>query len=519
MTYTSKHTKREQTGDAAQEDVLGEQWPVSPDAESGLLGSLLLDGDAITRIRRIVRPLDCHSEAHRVLLQALGALDDAGIAIDLITVVEYLERRGELAAAGGQAYVSSLPNQVPTSANVEAYARAVANTAGLRRLLALSGKFAALAVQEPDAQVALTQAQQMFQEVLRGALSDQQEAQSYGVLLDSLFADLLDRMEQPEASGILTGIPSLDAQLGGLEPGDLIYLCGRPGSGKSALGVTLATGIARRFTCQWQDRQTTRRNPATGELLPPDPEAVPQAVDIVTLEMRDLQQVRRIVAAVTNINSRALRTGFRLPDGQVDAEAYHLVKTRAYADRPTLEHTLFLYGRPITLEALRAFALHAVATRNTAVLVIDQLDLISDDPSGRRGQRTSSEYDRITTFSRALKQLALEAQIVIICLTQLNRKVEERQNRRPMKTDLRSSGQLEQDADFVLGLYRGAYYDKQRARKEPRFGEFAELLLLKVREGEDNVMTPLRYEGAFTRFSEWPEEWEWPADETRGMEG
>ncbi|HEX6818838.1 MAG TPA: DnaB-like helicase C-terminal domain-containing protein, partial [Ktedonobacterales bacterium] len=331
------------------------------------------------------------------------------------------------------------------------------------------------------------------------------------------FADLLDRMERPD-SGIRTGLPTLDTQLGGLEPGDLMYLCGRPGSGKSALGVTLATAIARRFRAQWQERQRERVDPATGAVLAADPpETLPEHVDIVTLEMRQLQQVRRIVAAATSVNTRVLKAAFRRSNGSVDVEGYQTVKARAYADKETLARTLHIDERPTTLENLRSKVLTAVATRRTSVVLIDQIDLFNEEPApGRR--READETERISRFSRMLKQLANEANVIIVCLAQLNRNVESRQNKRPMLSDLRSSGRLEQDADIVLGLYRGAYYDGARARKEPNFAQFAELGLLKVRESEANVMVPLRYEGAFTRFSEWPEDWEWPADETRGME-
>jgi len=496
---------------------LEDRWPHSDDAELSLLGSLLIDGEAVVRVRRLVQPRDCWRETHRTILQGMYDMQDAGIPVDLITVIEHLRRRGLIDEIGGVTAVSALGNQVPTSANVEAYAREVANTGAKRRMLAASAKIAALAVEEPDARVALTQAQHALQEVAAesAALLNEDAPLSYGALLDELFADILDRMERP-VTGVLTGIPTLDVQLGGLEPGDLIYLCGRPGSGKSALAVALATGIARRFLHQWQERQVAHVDPETGITRLPEPNAQPQVVDIVTLEMRALHQVRRIVAAIASVNSRALRAGFRRPDGTIDSESYHMVKARAFEDRANLERTLYLHDHPLTLEGLRAHVLNAVALRNTQVVVIDQLDLISDESSARAKQ---NEYERITRFSRALKQLALEANVAIICLAQLSRDVEKRQNRRPMLSDLRSSGQLEQDADVVLGIYRGAYYDVARARKDAHFAQFVELTLLKVRDGEANVMTPLRYEGPFTRFSEWPEDWEWPADETRGLEG
>lgn len=494
-------------------------WPHeinSEDAERCLLGSLLIDPSAATRIRSRVAPDDCLT--HGTLLAVCYAMDDARMPIDLITLTEYLRAHNQLETVGGAASVSSLANQVPTSDNIEAYADLVANTGARRRLLGASSRIATLAVSEPDARVALTQAQALLREIAAGAAATQDGALSYGELLDLFFADLLDRMEQPD-SGIRTGLPTLDTQLGGLELGDLIYLCGRPGSGKSALGVSLATAIARRFHAQWQERQSERVDPATGAVLAADPPGtLPEHVDIVTLEMRQLQQVRRIVAAATSVNTRVLKAAFRRSDGSVDVDAYQAVKARAYADKETLARTLHIDERPTTLEHLRSKVLTAVATRRTTVVLIDQLDLIHDEPttSGARGRREADETERISRFSRMLKQLANEANVIIVCLAQLNRNVESRQNKRPMLSDLRSSGRLEQDADIVLGLYRGAYYEAARARKEPTFAQFAELGLLKVRESEANVMVPLRYEGAFTRFGEWPEDWEWPADETRG---
>lgn len=516
---TTKRPDTSDRADRADRARTHDPWPHeirSEDAERCLLGSLLVDGNAVTRIRRRVQPEDCLT--YGVLLAACYALDDAGVPLDLITLTEYLREHHLLDDLGGVAGVGALANEVPTSANVEAYADAVANTGAKRRLLGASSRIATLAVSEPDARVAFSQAQALLRELAAGAVSTQDGALPYGELLDRFFADLLDRMEQPE-SGILTGFPTLDTHLSGLELGDLIYLCGRPGSGKSALGVTLATAIARRFHAQWQERQGERVDPATGAVFAADPPGTrPDNVDIVTLEMRRLQQVRRIVAAAASVNTRVLKAAFRRPNGAVDVDAYHAVKARAYADREALAQTLHIDEQPTTLEKLRGDVLSAVTTRNTSVVLIDQLDLIHEEPPSGRGGRRMDELERITTFSRTLKQLASEANVIILCLAQLNRNVEQRQNKRPMLADLRSSGQLEQDADIVLGLYRGAYYDGARARKEPNFAQFAELGLLKVRESEANVMAPLRYEGAFTRFSEWPADWEWPADETRGME-
>ena len=495
-----------QAGGGVGDDTSEKLLPQNVEAEAATLGSLLIDPDAMALVAGYLRPSDFYRDSHRVIYAAARDLYESGAPADLVTLVDELGRRGQVDAAGGVSYVSSLANQVPTAANIERYAGVVTRTATLRRLIHAAGQIAGIAYNEPDAEVAIEQARGLIQRVA-AASATQEDAHSYGELLDEMFEDVLGRMEHPER-GIKTGIAALDTQVGSLETGDLVYLCGRPGSGKSALGLELATRIARRFTAQAN---------LNGDGIGDTPYAVaadnpvqPSTVDVVTLEMKALQQVRRIVAALSGVNTRAMRAGFRRPDGVVDVGLYHQMKAAAVADRASLARSLYIADQPMTLARARAHVLSAATHRRLKVVVIDQLDLFSDDAGDSRQRR--GEYERITTFSRTLKQLAREAGVVIICLTQLNREVEKRENKRPQLADLRSSGQLEQDADMVWGLYRPAYYDVARRQTDSRFAEFAELTLLKQRDSETNIVIPLRYEPPFTRFGPWPEAWDWPTD-------
>lgn len=456
--------------------------PQNVEAEAGVLGSILIDQEALTLVASVLTPEDFYREAHRLIYTAACDLYEAGEPADLITLTDELARQGKLDEIGGASYVSSLANQIPTSRNAVHYARIVARCATLRRLINAAGQIAAVAYNEPDGVDALENAKQLILDVERGVAG---EGRAFAQVLDDLAEDVLTRLDADEFIGTRTGFAQLDSHMIGIEPGELVYLCGRPGSGKSALGLRIALNAA-------LDCARTR----TG------------SVDVITLEMSARAQARRLVSDEAHINTRHVRSGFRMfaHSRDVDMDAYQRFEEARQKLRGDVGHTLYVRDGVVSIAQLRAHVTRAVMERGCKLVVIDQLDLMAD--------REKDEFTRITRMSRALKQIAISCHVAILCLCQLNREVEKRTNKRPMLSDLRQSGQLEQDADIVLGIYRPAYYDT--ANQDEQFQQFVELLVLKARDGESGAMVPLQFVREFTRFRDWPHA-TIPADPSRNV--
>lgn len=485
------------------------QMPHNIDAEQAVLGSILIDPDALVAVMDVLPVADdFYRSSHQDIYAAILDLAARRIPSDLLTVTDELARRGHLEEIGGASYVSSLANLVPTSANAAYYAEIVAQNATSRRLVHAAGEIAGIAYHEPNAEVALEEAERLLSSVRR--LAGSATSRPYSVVLDELLEDTLARVEAVASGaryGLGTGFRKLDSLLVGLEPGELIYAAGRPGSGKSALVMAVAREVAIHLA------DTARKSGQPQEQV--------GTVEWVTLEMPGKQQARRMVASRAALDSKHIRAGFPAAEGsaeRIDATAYHRFKTIVELQREQFGQSLRVMDGTVSLRGLRAQIARAVSERHCRLVVLDQLDLLALEAEGER--RGVSEFERVTRFSRELKQIALQYGLTILCLVQLNRQVEYRQNKRPMLADLRQSGQLEQDADMVWGIYRPGYYDTERAEAEPMFSEFAELLVLKARDGVANVMVPLRYEGVYTRFTDWPLDQPIPQDNPRaGREG
>lgn len=454
--------------------------PQNVDAEVGVLGSLLIDPAAIVEVADFLLPGDFHREAHRLIYQAALDLSESGEPTDLITLTDELQRRGKLDEIGGVSFVSSLANQVPTSRNARYYAGIVREKAGLREIISEAGQMAGLAYNEAPLADVCDHAIEAILKIAQRAGRAQGRWRSFAQVLDDLANDVLARIESDRVLGIQTSFKDLDEQIFCIEPGDLVYLAGRPGSGKSALGLKIAMQAA--MQCHAEDRG---------------------AVHVVTLEMSAKQQARRLVAERTGLDTRYIRTGFRLPRRDPDLEAWGRFDEQRMWLQQRIGDRLWFKDEVISLGQLRAKVMQAVREHGSRLVVIDQLDLFSD---------TGDEFERVTKMSRQLKQIAKSCGVAILCMVQLSRKCEERRNKRPQLSDLRQSGQLEQDADMVWGLYRPAYYDSTNT--DPKFQQFAELLMLKTRDGASGLMVPLQFEAEYTRFRDWPDD-ELPADPTR----
>lgn len=480
--------------------------PQNIEAETAVLGSILIDPDALAAAADLLTAEDFYRNAHHTIFAAMLELATRRTPADLITVIEALERRGDLEGVGGASYVSSLANRVPTSANVVYYAEIVANKAISRRLIHAAGEIAGIAYNEPDAEAAQEEAERILASVRR--LSGTGASRTYGDVLDELLEDTLARVEAVASGaryGLSTGFRLLDSHVVGMEPGELIYAAGRPGSGKSAFVMAVAREVAIHLADMARKSGLPQEQVGT--------------VEWITLEMPGKQQARRLVAARAALDTKHIRAGFPAKPGSsdpFDAEAYHRFKTIVELQREQFGQSLRITDGTVSLRGLRALVARAAAERHCRLVVLDQLDLLALEQEGER--RGVSEFERITRFSRELKQMALQYGLTILCLVQLNRQVEYRQNKRPMLADLRMSGQLEQDGDFVWGLYRPAYYDAERAEADQTFAEFTELLVLKARDGVANVTVPLRYEGTYTRFSDWPMDAPIPEERTKREE-
>lgn len=449
--------------------------PCSIEAEMGVLGCILIDATQLAVVMSHLQPADFYSEAHRTIYAAMLDVRASGRPVDYVTLGDELAKLGSLDDIGGYSYLGSLTNQVPTSLHAEYYARIVADKALCRRVIAFAEQIAAIAYNEADVDAIIETGEVLWQDAIlrRGG----QDSADIGAVIDRFIEQTEQSIETGVIPGVMTGFAALDAHLMGIKPGELVYLPGRPGSGKSAIAATIATSVAINHG----------------------------AVEWVSLEMSDIQQAKRIITAWGEIDGRVIRANFRRPDDSIDYDAFERVKQTALQVRKALAGKLRLYDKPLSIKRLRSHAQRAVYTRGCKLLIVDYLGLVdSDDPR-------TKEYERVTLISRELKRLALELNIPILCLVQMNRESEKRQNKRPMLSDMRDSGDLEQAADVVIGVYRGAYYDRAPVDKDTYFAQFGELLVLKVREGVANVTIPFRFEGEYTRPSDWPVEWPYEA--------
>ena len=452
--------------------------PQNVEAEAGVLGSIEIDPDAVTQVLGFLLPEDFYRHTHRLIYAAIRDLWAMHLPADLITLCDELQRRGQLDEVGGISYVQSLANQVPTSANAVYYAQIVHRCAVLRRLISAAGKIAAIAYSEPDADVASIEAHKLIREATQGAgLTD---STPISAVIDQFLDEQMTAIEQGVSIGVQFGLTGLHKALGGLKPGELLYLCGRPGSGKSVLAATIA----------WQEAHArTMANAGT--------------VEYVTLEMQATQVVGRVLAGFAGVDTRILRANFRRPDGVLDMDAWRAIRAAADDVRARTGDRLRFWDKPIQLGQLRAQLERAVSERACKLAIIDYIGLMRPD------ERTRDEYERVTNLSRDLKQIALELRIPIICLVQMNRQSEYRPNPRPKMSDIRDSGGLEQDGDFILGIYRGAEYLPKTAELDPHFAQFCEVNTIKARESRNNVVIPLRFEAAYTRMSDWPLDWDY----------
>lgn len=420
--------------------------PQNIDAEVGVLGSIIIDPEALDKVASFLRPEDFYRDDHRIIYEGLLQLaSEEGVPADFITLCDELERIGKLEDVGGASYITSLINGVPTSGNVEYYGHIVERTAILRRLIAVAGKIAAIAYEcaEADVSGALSQSEKLIFELSQRYLLGSRSDVSMEELMTLYMTILEDRYNnRGRIVGIDTGYPDLNRLLGGFQRSDLIILAARPSMGKTALALNFAGNAARRK----------------------------RKVGFFSLEMSKEQLAQRFLATASKVEQQRLRTGWI-----EDSDWEPLVEA---SDR-LAELGIWIDDTPgISLMQMRSLARQWVLERGVELIIVDYLQLMTLGDSGKYESKYENRVQEVGAISRGLKMLARELKIPVIALSQLSRAVESRQVKTPQMSDLRESGNLEQDADVIMFIYREEVYNEQTERKN-----IADIILAKQRNG------------------------------------
>ena len=417
--------------------------PHSQEAESSVLGGLLLDNNSWDKVADLLVEADFYRYEHRLVFASITSLVNTNRPADVITVFEQMQSQGKAEEIGGLAYLNSLAQYVPSSANIRRYAEIVRERSILRKLVSVSDEIATSALNTNGRPVTniLDEAEQKIFSIGEEGSRMRQGFQS----MDKLVVQLLDRVEEMsqnpnDITGVPTGFFDLDRMTSGMQAGDLIVLAARPSMGKTALAINIAEHVALK------------------EDLP---------VAVFSMEMGASQLAIRIVGSIGRIDQGRLRTGKLIDDEWPRlSDAIERLKTVSLSIDET---------PGLTTSELRASARRlARSCGKLGLVVVDYLQLMSGS-SGGDGENRATELGEI---SRGLKMLAKELQCPVIALSQLNRGVEQRTDKRPMMSDLRESGAIEQDADVIMFIYRDDYYNKES--KEPGV---AEIIIAKQRNG------------------------------------
>ena len=419
-----------------------------------MLGSLLQDPDAIARVLDILRPEDFYRENHAQIYRACERLFQEGEPIDNVTVTNQLDQMGVLERVGGRTGLLLLQETVPTAANIDYYARIVKQKSDKRRLIRAGGTIAGLGYDPAiEAEDALSSAQSEIYQIAGDRIK-----QDFERLYD-LLRPAMDKIDAQMASGKgLVGIPSgfhdLDRMTSGFKPGELVIVAGRPGIGKTSFALNIALQVATELK-------------------------VPTAM--FSLEMSKEQLVERLLCEHARIDAQ------RMHRGQLSEAEYDRL---AKAIGPLSEAPIFIDDAPTLDELMVVMKSRQIQLREKiGMILIDYLQLMH----GRTRSDDANRVQEVSAISRALKMVARELRVPVLAISQLSRAVEQRQDKRPMLSDLRESGSIEQDSDMVMFLYRADYY-----KEEDRPG-IAEVILAKNRNGPTGKIE-LRFVKDQTRF-------------------
>lgn len=427
-----------------------------------VLGGVLLENEALNKALEILRPEDFYREAHRKIFSALIDLSDKGEPADLVTLTAALQLKGDLEAVGGSAYLATLVDYVPTAANIVYYCRMVKDKAVSRRLIQVATEIATRGYEGGDVEADLDWAEKSIFEIA-GSKAKPSYFSTREIMKDTFktIEKLYDRKEL--ITGVPTGFSDLDLMTAGLQGGDLVIIAARPSMGKTAFCLNIVEHAALHA-------------------------AKPVPSIVFSLEMGKEQLVQRLLCSVSRVDASRLRTG-------------HLGES----DWPKLtngagllsEAPIFIDDTPsISVLELRAKARRLKAEHDLGLVVVDYLQLM-------QGRNAESRQQEISEISRSLKALAKELHVPVVALSQLNRSLESRTDKRPMMADLRESGAIEQDADVIMFIYRDAVYCEACKRRDNScdkgHDKDAEVIIGKQRNGPIGSVH-LTFRGEFTRF-------------------
>jgi replicative DNA helicase len=430
--------------------------PHSVEAEQAVLGGLMLDSNAWDAVADIISASDFYRRDHRLIFEAIVEVAEIRGSCDAVTISEHLERKGRLEEIGGLAYLGTIARDTPSAANVRAYAEIIRERSTLRQLVTAGNEIAAAAIDgrgRPASELVDEAERRVFEIAERGSRGKMGFVAVRDLLPQTI--DRLDLLHQSpgDVRGVPTGFTQLDRKTTGLQPGDLIVIAGRPSMGKTTLAMNIAENAA-------------------------IAKGVPAA--IFSMEMSSEQLVNRLVSSLGRVNQTHLRTGnFSDEDwSRIQGAMSQLSSAKIFVDEtPALTPT-----------EVRARARRLKREHDIGLIVVDYLQLMQ--VSGTKENRATE----ISEISRGLKALAKELRVPVVALSQLNRAVEQRTDKRPVMSDLRESGAIEQDSDLILLIYREEVYDPNTTRRG-----IADIIIAKQRNGPIGEIQ-LTFLGEYTRF-------------------
>jgi replicative DNA helicase len=435
-------------------DAIGRIPPHNIEAEQAVLGCMLLDPDVIPTVTELVKSSDFYRDDHREICEAIFDITERAGPVDIITVSEQLQSRGTLDAVGGLDYLAAITSAVPTTANARHYAKIVEEKSLLRKLIKAASEISAASYEASEEAVfVLDRAEKSIFDILQ-----KRSTQGFTHIKDVLLDTFIKLEELYNSKGFVTGVPTgftdLDYKTSGLQNSDLILIAARPGMGKTAMALNIA------------------QYAAVQKHVP---------VAIFNLEMSKDQLVNRMLCSEVMVDSHKMRTG------KLEDEDWNKI-ARALA--PLSEAPIYIDDTPgVSVMDIRAKCRRLKLEKNLGLVVIDYLQLMQG-----RG-KTESRQQEVAEISRSLKILAKELNVPVITMSQLSRGPESRTDHRPMLSDLRESGAIEQDADIVMFLYRDDYYNPDTEKKN-----IAEVIIAKHRHGSTGTVE-LRWFGEYTKFA------------------
>ena len=435
------------------DELLARQLPQSLEAEQAVIGAMLIDPACVAEVIELLRPEDFYAEEHQRIFETIYSMFNSARKIDPVTVLDQLKAQGYYDDAGGRAYLMQLMEVTPTSANVKEYAAIVRDKSMLRAIATAAGEIQTMAFSGAGSAAEIAELAEQKIYAVRQGREIKGLAPIKSIIMD-LYAQLDERSRSDsDIPGLTTGFRDLDVALTGLNKSDLILVAAGPGMGKTAFALNIALNAAK----------------ASGK-----------AVAVFQLEMSKDQLAARFLASEALLDSQKLKTGNLNQDDWIKIARATSVLAKTH---------LFVDDNPaITVAEIKAKCRRL--GDSLGLIVIDYIQLMQTG-----GRRSENRVQEVAEISRGLKIMAKELNVPVVCLSQLSRAAEQRADKRPMLSDLRESGAIEQDADIVMFIYRDDYYDAESDDKN-----VAEIILAKNRHGATGTVE-LQWIGQYTTFS------------------